>query len=109
MNLDTDWFYRRGASGLYRLFDRGLNAINAGAERIFYSLVSQLSFLAREAPALVVLLFAVPYQAMKGNSRSELDSFKRRIYRTFETGTLPVGLGAAAAGVVFVLFVWWNG
>ena len=109
MNLDTDWFYRRGASGLYHLFDRGLNAVNLKAERVIQALVGQLSFLTREAPALMVLLIAVPYQAMKGAGRTELDSFKRRIYRTFETGTLPIGLGAAAAGAVFVLLVWWNG
>jgi multicomponent Na+:H+ antiporter subunit D len=109
INLDVDWFYRKGGRALYRLMDRGLNRLNSVSDDLLArKLPERLAYLAREGPARLVAVFASPFKAMGGAGEAEMKDFKRKIHASFETLSMPIGLGAAAAALFLVLLVWIN-
>ena len=56
INLDMDWFYRKGAGAIYHIADRGLNGINRICDTVFArNLPGLLGGLARNASAMMVL------------------------------------------------------
>ncbi len=106
INLDTDWFYRLGASRIFALLDTRLNGINEVCDRFFARrLPGFLAMFVREAPQILLLVFVVPYKAYRGMDRDGLNRLKGRLYAAFETGSWPMGVGAAAAVLLFVLLV----
>jgi multicomponent Na+:H+ antiporter subunit D len=109
INLDTDWFYRKGVGAVYRFLDRGLNGINAASDAVFArKLPAFLGYIAKDGPALLILFFSVPIKAARGAGRGNLDEFKRKVYTTFDACSVPIGLGAAAAALFLVLLVFLN-
>ncbi len=109
VHLDVDWFYRKGGGTLYRLMDQGFNRLNSVSDDLFArKLPERLAYLAREGPALLLALFASRFKTMKGDGEAELDDHKRKIQTTFDTLSVPIGLGAAAAALFLVLLVWIN-
>lgn len=100
INLDLDWFYRKGAGVFYRTMDRGLNSINALSERFFVGRVARyLSRLSGDAPARMVVLAMTPIWRLRGR---KMDN--EEVHRSLITGTLPIGIGAAVA-TIFLLVV----
>jgi multicomponent Na+:H+ antiporter subunit D len=109
IHLDVDWFYRKGARVLYRLMDQGLNRLNAVCDELFArKLPGLLAWIAKDGPALLVVLFASPFKARSGAGEEEMGDYKRKIHATFDTLSIPIGLGAAAAALFVVLLVWVN-
>ena len=73
INLDTDWFYRKGGNLFYRIMDSSLNGLNRICEVIFVKrLAGSLAWFFQNAP------------------------------RGFSMGVSPVGLGALAAALLLV-------
>jgi multicomponent Na+:H+ antiporter subunit D len=108
INIDVDWFYRRGGRLLFSIMDKGLNGLNRGCERIFVNgLAGTLSRLSRDVIARCALLVLVSYWVLIGVSGERLEIRKRKIYSDVLNGTLPVGIGAGVAAffiiVVFIL------
>ncbi len=104
INLDTDWLYRKGGMAVYRIMDVALNGANAFCERVLAGRwIAYICHLAKDGPGLAALLLAVPIKALRGGGRRELDRFKHAVYAGFETGAMPIGIGAAAAGLMLAL------
>ncbi|BEQ16066.1 Na(+)/H(+) antiporter subunit D [Desulfoferula mesophila] len=98
INLDFDWFYRKGGRAFYRLVDWGLNGVNAAGERwLVNGLTGSINRFARQAPAITAKLVLVPVWWLFRVRGWPLERRKRELERGFARGALPVGVGAMAA------------
>ncbi|MCB2228169.1 MAG: Na(+)/H(+) antiporter subunit D [Desulfarculaceae bacterium] len=108
INLDFDWFYRKGGRAFARLMDWGLNGINAASDRwLVTDFTGAVNRVARRAPTLVAKGVMIPLWRLVGVRGWPLEQKKRALERGMAIGALPVGVGAAAAAlmtlIVFVL------
>lgn len=101
MNLDTDWFYRKGAKAFFITMDKSLNRINSFCDKLFVRRFTEiLGDFSKNAPARLAFLFLLPFQALlKGDNQ---DTLKQRVYSAFESGSVPLGIGAALATLLIV-------
>ena len=105
MNLDVDWFYRRGARVLFRIMDRVMNGLNSICDRVFVKgLAGTLGWFSRDSLSRLTLLVLVSIWILGGVRGERLEIKKNRIYADILNGTLPVGIGAGLAAV-FILLV----
>ncbi|MGD9124463.1 MAG: Na(+)/H(+) antiporter subunit D [Desulfarculaceae bacterium] len=106
INLDVEWFYRKGGRGLNRLFDRVLNTVNAWSERTLVAGVAAWAGkMAHKGAGLAVYLLLLPFWRLSGTRQAEMDQRRRTIESTLASGSTPVGISAAAAAaVLFVVF-----
>ncbi|MFP4476085.1 MAG: Na(+)/H(+) antiporter subunit D [Desulfatibacillaceae bacterium] len=108
INLDTDWFYRKGGYWIDRGAAAVLNAANQVAERVFVREVAGgFARLARDAHVRVANILLWPLYRILGY-RGEYFKLRQRYTReSLEHGAMPVGVAAAAAlFVLVVLFLW---
>ncbi|MFC2172258.1 Na(+)/H(+) antiporter subunit D [Acidobacteriota bacterium] len=104
VNLDADWFYRKGSRLAYAVFDRSLNFINKVSDEFFTQRVtSTLAGLARHGPVFLAMIFAVPARLLDGEKEKKATSLKERVSAAIETGTLPIGIGALVAVLLLML------
>ena len=104
INLDTDWFYRKGAAAVAKAADIALNRLNRGCETFFAGHIPSLlrRFFNAMPPVIVYGFSRLPFA--KTNQRSEAAGPKTGIEDSdamIKDGLLPIGLGAILA----VLFV----
>jgi multicomponent Na+:H+ antiporter subunit D len=103
LNLDVDWFYRKGGRAAYLVLDKGLNGLNAGAHRVMQGVVGVMGSLIRDAMAKLVLFVLVNFWLLTGVSGKRLELKKTRAYYDVMQGTMPVGLGACVATFFIIL------
>ncbi|MCF8064632.1 MAG: Na(+)/H(+) antiporter subunit D, partial [Desulfarculaceae bacterium] len=104
INLDFDWFYRKGGRAFYRLVDWSLNGINAASDRwLVNGATGAVNRFARQAPAVVSKLVLVPVWWLFKVRGWPLEQRKRALERGFARGALPVGVGALAAAVMLIV------
>ena len=98
INLDTDWFYRKGAGFIYALADRVLNGINRICDNVFAGTLPRLlSRFAGNASMWIVLGLLVPVRFfVRGNNFSP-DHMGKRLEAIFESGTVPLGISVVLA------------
>lgn len=107
INLDTDWFYRKGGAFFYRCMDRRLNALNRFCDtRIARQLTTAIIQYSRTLPSLIAYKVAVFIQHIGGNTRPPIE--KNEFTAAFEAGAVPVGIGAALAALFIVLMFFLN-
>ncbi|MCP4162374.1 MAG: Na(+)/H(+) antiporter subunit D [Deltaproteobacteria bacterium] len=106
INLDLDWFYRKGSAIFYRLIDFGFNGINLVFDNIFAKkMTGALGEVSKNIPARVVLFFAIPMRIATGINKEELEKMKANVYSIFEHSVAPIGLSAAVAGIFIALMI----
>ncbi|MBU2469608.1 MAG: Na(+)/H(+) antiporter subunit D [Proteobacteria bacterium] len=104
INLDFDWFYRKGGRAFYRLVDWGLNGINAAGDRwLVGGLTGAVNRFARQAPAVAAKLVLVPVWWLFRVRGWPLEQRKRALERGLARGALPVGVGALAAAIMLLV------
>ncbi|MCB2193928.1 MAG: Na(+)/H(+) antiporter subunit D, partial [Deltaproteobacteria bacterium] len=104
INLDFDWFYRKGGRAFYRLMDWGLGGINSASDRwLVNGATGAVNSFARQAPALMSKLLLVPLWWLFKVRGWPLEQRKRDLERGFARGALPVGVGALAAAVMLLV------
>ncbi len=104
VNLDADWFYRKGARLFYRVADRSFNWVNSVCDRVFVKgLAGSLGRLSRDLTARIALLILVSFWILRGVSGKKLEMKKTNFYNDILEGTLPVGIGAGLAAVFIIL------
>ena len=104
INLDADWFYRKGGRLFYRLMARTLNPINAACERFFINgVVRGIAHLSTDIIARLSLFVMVTFWILTGLRGERLRMKKANLYADVMGGTCPVGLGAGAATAFLVL------
>jgi len=100
MNLDTDWFYRKGAGLFYNTADRGLNRLNELCDALFAKkLAAVLGEFSRNAATKLIMPPVMLWQVLCGKRDEQLE---KRIYAVFESGTVPIGICAATAALFIV-------
>ncbi len=106
INLDTDWFYRKGATSFFNLTDKGFNGINRFCDKVFArDLSASLGRFSKDAPARLTLLFMIPVCFLMGKKKDERAVLKKQVYAAFETASVPLGISAAAATLFIVVLV----
>ncbi len=104
INIDFDWFYRIGGKYFYRIADDILNGVNYLADLVFVrKLPPFVSQKVQNAPPRTASRFLVLFQRFKGASKEDREMFRKKVYESLDSGTIPVGVGAAFAAVFIVL------
>jgi multicomponent Na+:H+ antiporter subunit D len=110
INLDADWFYRKGFRLLYRMFDGVLNGINVIAKKVFVGrLVPAFSNLLTSFPSHTIAWLQSPNWMIVSGRSLELRDRRKKLRKESLTGLFPVGFGALAAVVVFGLLFFARG
>lgn len=103
INVDADWFYRKGSRLFYRLADGGLNGLNRVCDALFARrLAAGASRFANNAPARLSLMLANPFLSDKTPGPDGFH-FKRKILAALKTGSIPIGFSAAGACIIVVV------
>ncbi len=98
INLDTDWFYRKGGKLVYNFMDKWLNRVNAFCDKLFaQEMTATLGAFSRQGPAKLTLFIMTPIWFVMGKKGD-----KEKIYAAFETASIPIGISAAAATLFIV-------
>ena len=104
INLDADWFYRKGGRLFFHVMDRTLNKINRVCERVFVGgITGSLARISKDVVPRFILLGMVSFWVLTGSRGEVLRMKKMNAYNDFLKGTLPVGIGAGVAGLFIVL------
>jgi multicomponent Na+:H+ antiporter subunit D len=104
INIDFDWFYRKPLNAFVNGIAMVLNGLNRTMDRL---LVKELTGAVNEAATNAMAIAAWGIMAPFVKKGAPLDpvqpSLKTRVDLAFATGTSPVGLFAACAGLFIVL------
>ncbi|MBC8420570.1 MAG: Na(+)/H(+) antiporter subunit D [Desulfobacterales bacterium] len=104
VNLDADWFYRKGGRLFFHVMDRTLNKINRVCERVFVGgITGSLARISKDVVPRFILLGMVSFWVLTGSRGEVLEMKKTNLYNDFLRGTLPVGIGAGVAGLFIIL------
>ena len=104
INLDTDWFYRKGGALVYRAADVWLNGLNTLSDRVLVqNLTAGVYKFFKDAPVRLALFFLIPFFRLGGVKGDFLELRTREWRRQMTEGILPVGLGAAAAAALLAV------
>ena len=101
---DTDLIYRKASVLFYRAADLIMNALNAFAFDLFVNrITSAVNHFARNAPARIIYLLALPFRFMADGEVGKAKDLKTTIDRALATGSVPVGLTAALSTLFIVI------
>ncbi len=104
INLDADWFYRKGGKVFFRFCDRVLNGLNGFCDRVFVKgMVGAIAVISRDIAARLSLIVMVTLWIMMGFRGERLKMKKTSLYADMMGGTVPIGIGAAASTLFLVL------
>jgi len=102
INVDADWWYRKGGRLFYYIMDKALNGINRASERIFVGgLAGYLGRFSKDSPARFQHSVMSPLWSVTGVNAAERALKKKVLYHASRMDTFPIGL----VGVVAVLFL----
>ncbi len=104
VNLDADWFYRKGGRLLFGVLDNVFNGINKAGEVFARGVAGALGRLSRNVPEIILLIVMVPLWTAGGAKGEKLQGKIVRARAALETGTAPVGISAAVA-TIFLVFL----
>ena len=107
INLDVDWFYRKGGRLFFYITDKGFNAINKICDRIFVNgLAGYLGRFSADGKAKISLIPLVSLWVLTGVRGKKLSMKKRKVHTELLSGTVPIGVGAGAAALfIIVIFI----
>ena len=106
INLDGEWFYRKGGKTLYRTCDVVFNGINAFcADMIAGRFTSAVQHYFRSAPSRLLILVMVPVWKIKGVSKDVMAERQADLYEKARIGTFPIGLTAILAVIFIAIFM----
>ncbi len=101
INLDTDWFYRKGSLWFYRLSGTFLNSMNRLGETIFtQNLTAVLKAWGENATARVLLILLLPAWKIMRLSKDRQTQLRRHINDLLQDGAVPIGISVAAVVIL---------
>ncbi|RJP81979.1 MAG: Na(+)/H(+) antiporter subunit D [Desulfobacteraceae bacterium] len=104
INLDTDWFYRKGGRFFHQTVSRLLNGMNAWFHHVFAEkLAAGAAKFAAQAPVLLVLFIATPIIRRKREDLAAANRKAESIRSAMITLSVPIGISAAAAALFFTM------
>ena len=107
INLDTDWFYRKGGKVFLVFMDKGLNGLNRWCDLVFVKgIAGWLCRISRDVVARGALLVMVSFWIAMGLRGERLSIRKSHLYANIMEGNWPVGISAGVAlAFIFILFL----
>ncbi len=91
VNLDADWFYRKGGRLFYSLMDKGFNGLNKIADRIFVGgLAGFLCRFAKEGAVRLQLLVMVPLWFLIDTDPTNRAVKKENFIHAARLGSFPI-------------------
>ena len=104
INLDADWFYRKGGKVFSRFCDRVLNGFNRFCDRVFVQgIVGTIAVLSKDIAARLSLILMVTLWIVMGFRGERLKMKKTNLYEDMMGGTVPIGIGAGASTLFLLL------
>ncbi|MCF8127382.1 MAG: Na(+)/H(+) antiporter subunit D [Deltaproteobacteria bacterium] len=104
INLDADWFYRKGGKLFSRFCDRVLNGFNRFCDRFFVKgIVGTIAVISKDMAARLSLIVMVTLWIIMGFRGERLKMKKTNLYEDMMGGTVPIGIGAGASTLFLVL------
>ena len=104
VNLDVDWFYRKGARAFYRPMDKSLNGINAYvADLVAVRGMARLGEFSRNAPAEILGSLLVPIWMLCRLKPDEIADRKEKLALRAKRGAFPVGITACLAVIMLAI------
>ena len=104
INIDFDWFYRKPLVAFSNLIAIFLNGMNRVMDRLLVKeLTNAINDAATNATAQIAWALMSPFVKNETKSSPRQLSLKERVDFSFATGTSPVGLFAACAGLFIVM------
>ena len=101
VNLDADWWYRKGWKPAYWIVDKVFNGVNALSARILVQgAAGGVMRFFGSAPRRLALALLAPLWLLSGATGDKFQEKKHRLYAALETSTTPVGVSAAMAAIV---------
>jgi multicomponent Na+:H+ antiporter subunit D len=103
INLDTDWFYRKGGRLFYQTTSKLLNGLNAWFHTIVVEkLAAGCAKFAEKAP--VILVVSVMELIISGKHADAVNrkQIMEKIKAYMVTASVPIGISAAAAVLFFI-------
>lgn len=104
VNVDFDWFYRRGSLAFYQAMDRSLNGINAAVKRFTFARLSGLFAFFREKPGWLFVKLQLACYALCAWNPDQLDAKEKELYQNSRLGTATIGIAGLFAVVMFAWF-----
>jgi len=86
INVDFDWFYRKGAAMVYLILDNGLNGINRWVNNTFaVKGVKSVDNFFADGPARIILWVIKPFWQMSGVTIYGSDGMENRLLKKFRS------------------------
>jgi multicomponent Na+:H+ antiporter subunit D len=104
VNVDADWFYRKGARLFYFVMDKVFNGLNRLSDQIFVrGLAGFLGRLSKRGPEILTFVTMVPLWTATGSTGEKLKDRKAKARAALATGSSPVGISAALATIFLIV------
>ncbi len=105
INIDADWFYRKGGKVVYILLDKSLNGINTFCNRVLANGVPEkLGRFFAEGPARFCLSLVKPLWLLTGVEPVKPDELENNFIKKFSLANFSIGSTAIFALVFLLLF-----
>jgi len=105
LNVDADWWYRKGFAVLYILLDKGLNTINDWANRnIALGLTGKLSYFFKDGPARLCMIVLKPVWELSGVQVEGPKGMEARFLKKFRVSYFSIGSTAIFTLALLLLF-----
>jgi multicomponent Na+:H+ antiporter subunit D len=105
INLDFDWFYRKGGKAFYTIMALFWNALNEMAHALFVKTIAhKVGSFTAHGSAIMLRLFANPLRALGLLSHETEDEAKDALGKRAVSGIHPIGL-TALFGMIFLLML----
>jgi len=109
INLDADWFYRKGSRLFYRAADATLNRLNVVVGGLVMgALPRALVRFVRHGPTQVALLVMTPYWLFIGLDEIQRNRRRQGLFDVMERGALPIGLIALSVIIYLSVLCFFN-
>ncbi|HSO18333.1 MAG TPA: Na(+)/H(+) antiporter subunit D, partial [Desulfosarcina sp.] len=104
VNLDADWFYRKGGRLFYRFMDATFNRLNKVCDQwLAKDLTGAVNRYCRSAPARIGTWLLMPLYPVGGDAKGNPQGYRASIRAAIDKGVVPIGLSAAASGLFLLL------
>jgi len=104
VNLDADWFYRKGGGLFYRVMDISMNGLTRVADRVIVGeLTGSICRISQRWPEVLCLGAMIPLWSVTGIKGKDLEGKIERTRAAIQTHTSPIGISAATATIFLVL------
>lgn len=98
VNVDSDWFYRRGARVFYRWADQSLNGLNRWCARVVVGgFFGRIVHFFKAAPVHIAQVFLRAFAQVQGLPPAVQAEQAAELRENFRAGAFPVGISAALA------------